>query len=244
GRVLHAGDETGERLEVGAQEGGGALVGHLAVLGAQAGRDLDEALRLTHGHGVEVAEDGAQVLLGGSRGDRATGGADDGGGLAAEGHLAVRAGRPVEGVLEHTRDRAAVLGGDDDDAVDVGDRLLEVESDLRELCVVVGRVEREVLDRDLDERDALRSEVLQRRGEEAVDRGARDAADDVADGTGHGVPSESCSTCWGASILNGSRSSTYMRAHIIPLCRKPFGSSRRRSPAIRPPGDVLAGTGS
>ena len=117
---------------------------------------------------------------------RAARGADDGGRLAVERALTPRAGRPVERVLEHAGDRAAVLGGHDDDAVDVLDRLLEVARDLRVVGVVVDRVERQVLDRDLDEGRALGRETLERLREAAVDRGRRDAADDVADGAiGH-----------------------------------------------------------
>ena len=66
---------------------------------------------------AEVAEHRAQMLLGDGRRDGAAGGADDGGGLARPGGLAPRPRAPVDGVLEHGRNRAVVLGGDEQQGV-------------------------------------------------------------------------------------------------------------------------------
>ena len=57
------------------------------------------------------------MLLGCRGADGAPGCADDAGGLAVEGVLAVGARRPVDGILEHAGDRAVVLGRDDQHAV-------------------------------------------------------------------------------------------------------------------------------
>ena len=59
------------------------------------------------------AEDLAQVLLRQRRADRARRGAGDGRELAGPGVLAPRPRAPVDGVLQHRRDRAAVLGRDE-----------------------------------------------------------------------------------------------------------------------------------
>ena len=77
------------------------------------------------------------VLTGPLGGARGTGRRDDGGRLAGDRRRAARAGGPVDGVLHGARERAVVLGGDEEHRVGVGDGLTQVAGDLGQLVVVV-----------------------------------------------------------------------------------------------------------
>src|SRR5215204_6499181 len=100
--------QCGELIEEALQECPRALVGDGAVVGDQA--LLEGYIGLAaHQENALRAEDLAKVLLRQRRADRARRGAGDGGELARPGVLAPRPRAPIEGVLEHGWDRAAVL---------------------------------------------------------------------------------------------------------------------------------------
>jgi uncharacterized membrane protein YccC len=82
-------DELMELRHVVRQELGRGIVGHVAVIGDQAGRELDVGLRRVHLRRVAEAEHAAQVLLPDGGADGAGRGADHGRGLARERILAV-----------------------------------------------------------------------------------------------------------------------------------------------------------
>jgi hypothetical protein len=77
-----------------------------------------------------------------------------------EGVLAPGPGGPVDGVLERARDRAVVLGGDEQDGVGPVDGVLERGGLGRVVRVVVLAVQRQVPDRDPGELEVLGARLI------------------------------------------------------------------------------------
>src|SRR5690606_24468567 len=111
---------------------------------------------------------------------------------------------PVEGVLEDAGNRAGVLGGHDDDAVDRGDRVLELARDGGEVGVVVRAVNGQLGQVDVDQFDTLGGEGGEVARHGAVDGLARDRADDDANAHGYvSLKRKACeSTCADCRVNN------------------------------------------
>src|SRR5690606_29474359 len=107
---------------------------------------------------------------------------------------------PLDRVLQDARDRAVVLGGEDDDAVGRLDLVLVVARNLREVRLEVGREEGQLLDRHLERLDIGGQKLHEGFGELAVDRGRAYGSDDVADLRHRGSPWGVFRT-WSASEL-------------------------------------------
>src|ERR1051325_11079032 len=122
------------------------------------------------------------MLLRDRRSDLAGRGPDYRRGFAGKGVLAVGATRPVDRVLERSRNRPVVLRRHEQHGANAGDPLLERHTDRRIVLVEVGTVDRELPDRDLLKSEAGRRRLDQRLCELAIDRRAGQAADEVADG--------------------------------------------------------------
>ena len=152
-RRREARDQRGELVDEGLQESPRALVGDGAVVVDQAGLEGDIGLA-AHQENAQVAEHLAQMLLRERGADRARRGAGDGGELAGPGVLAPRPRAPVDGVLEHGRDRAVVLGRHEQHAVGGRDLGLEADDARRQLALDVLIVDRQIVDLDEVERPA------------------------------------------------------------------------------------------
>jgi hypothetical protein len=152
----------------------GGRDGELGLLHDGAARDADRLAGL-------VLRPHAAVL--------AVRGADHGDRLAHDGTGAHRAGRPVDRVLQHGRDGAVVLGGEQQQAVRLGDRRAQGAGGLGrrtldvDVLVVEGDVGQALEDVHLD---ALGRVLRGGLGELTVVRTGAEAADQGEDANGHG----------------------------------------------------------
>jgi hypothetical protein len=124
------------------------------------------------------------VVVGAEPADATGRDADHGAGFAVPGALTVRPRADVDRVLQHSRDRAVVLGRDEEDGVGGRDLLLECDRRRRRVGVVVLVVEGQLADLDDLERERRRRHGDQRLGELAVERALAKAADDDRDAAG------------------------------------------------------------
>src|SRR3954452_21779662 len=125
-------------------------LGQPAVAVERRGRLADRQLAVEDVR-ADHAEDLADLRLGPDRAEQAGRGADDGDGPALQRVVGERARRPVQRVLQHAGDGAVVLGGRDEDAVGVLDRLAQPGDRLGrgldvDVAVVVGQVPQAVVD--------------------------------------------------------------------------------------------------
>jgi len=201
GRVLYAGTIEHGVWRIGADGGswtpanGGAAGASIAQLSVDPRSSDRLAARTVDGQVLRSADGGATwspvqsgatdllrpaddpgSLLAAREGSLAV--SDDGGEFAGPGVLAPRTRAPIEGVLEHGWDRAAVLGRHEHDAVGRCDLRLEADNARRKIAFVVLVVERQIVDLNELELQARGAELGQRLGELAVDGFAAVAADD------------------------------------------------------------------
>ena len=155
----------------------GAFVGDVELVVDQAFGILQEYLRRGEGVGAFGGQDVAKVLLhhGGAGGAGRC--ADDAHGLAGPRVLAPRARAPVDAVLDGGRDRAVVFGRDKEDALRIGDLLLELGGGRGQVVLVVLVVERDVAQAHILELEVGRNQLFQRTRQAQIDRGGTKASD-------------------------------------------------------------------
>ena len=180
-------DESREAVDKALQEFLRAFVSDIAMTVEQTVfvRDVDFAAEQERAE--TAAEHLAQMRLRQCGAERAGRGAGDGNRLAGPVVLAPRPRAPIDGVLEHRRDRTVVFRGDDQDAVGLRELVLEAHHLGREVALVVLVVHRQVVDTDEFRLELAGGELGHRLGELAVDRVLAVGTDDHGDlGYGHG----------------------------------------------------------
>ena len=109
--------------------------GNLAIIGDEAGRELNVRFRCIHLRRIAETQNAAETLLGDRGADRTGGCPDDGRGFARKGILAVGSACPVNGVLQAARDRSVIFRGYEQNSINSRDGLLEGARDRRKLRI-------------------------------------------------------------------------------------------------------------
>jgi hypothetical protein len=181
------GRRSGEAVDKALQELLRAFVGDIALIVDQTWLERDVDLAAEQKGAEAAAEHLAQMRLRQSRTERAGRRAGNGDRLAGPVVLAPRPRAPIDRILEHGRDRTIVLRRDDQDAIGLGEFVLEAHDFGHEVVFVVLVVHRQIVDADEFRLELAGGELGQRLGELAIDRFLAVGADDQSDlGYRHG----------------------------------------------------------